>query len=142
MGDQAADANLVEEDLLEKILEEAPNAKITRFEAVQLYPKVTGESCSACSKKGTSDLFLKVRHGSILKLRKVDWKFSKETVSVPIIGRRVFKSVDWEKKEILMAVRDKCKEDNDVAHKLPIDRNEEESSVNKAALFGSQVSIT
>lgn len=96
-------------------------------------------SSVACSKKVTLDVYLKIRHGSSLVLRNIEWKVAKEDVSVPIIGRRVLESLGCDNGKMLMAARDKYGEDIDVSHRLPHDGNEEESSGNIAALFGESV---
>lgn len=140
MADQGADANFIDEQLLEQIQKETPSTKITQYNAEQVYRGVTGEPCLTCSKKVIMDVYLKIRHGSSLVLRNIEWKVARENIAIPIIGRRVLESIGCDNREMLMAARDKYGEEIDVAQRLDDDGNkEEESERNIAALFGESV---
>lgn len=60
MADQGADANLISEQLMNKIPKEAPTVVAVPFNTEQIYRGITGDPFLNCDKKGILDVFLRV----------------------------------------------------------------------------------
>lgn len=139
MADQGADANFISEHLASSVEHEMGNTLWTHLNPAQIYRGVTGESCLTCNGQLKLDIFLRVRHGSILIIRNIEWKVTKENIHIPMIGRRVLESLGSDNSEMLMAARDNYEEDVDVTVRLTKDGNEYNCSGNIAALFAESI---
>lgn len=123
--DQGANVNFISESLQNEILTKMPGAKPTSFKNDREFRSVTGEPCLTCSEKITLVVYLKIRHGTSLFLRKIEWKVVKESISVSMIRRRVRESLGCDNRKMLTATPEKFGEDIDVATRLAANDNEE-----------------
>lgn len=139
MADQGADANFMSARLFKEILQKMEKVHEKSLQPPQIYRGITGDPCLTCERAADMDVFLKIRHGSSLILRKINWKITNEDIPSPIIGRRVLESLGCDNREMLMAARDKYGDDIDVADRLATDGNQEENEGTIAALFGESV---
>lgn len=81
------------------------------------------------------------KHGLSIVLRNIEWKVPKESISMPIIGRRVLESLRSENRAMLTAARDQYGEEIDVPSRLSANGNKEteEGDGNIAAQFRESV---
>lgn len=104
-----------------------------------MYRGVTGHPCLACHQRVKPYMFLQIRYGTSLILKKILWKVTEEDIRKSITGRRVLDSLGCDKCEMLLAAGDKLGDDFDVKKRLIEDSNEEENDGTIAALYGESV---
>lgn len=94
--------------------------------------------CRTCSRNIYFDVYLTIRHGTILVLRNTDRRVAKELMSVPIIGRRVLEPLGYDYYKLLETLRDEYGDDINVPIRPVADGNEEtrERDGNIIALSG------
>lgn len=139
MADQGADANFISAKLLDEIKQKMGNIQQQTWNPPQTFRGVTGDPCLTCASSVKLNVFLQIRHGTRLVLRNIQWKVTKEDITLPIIGRKVLESLGCDNREMLMAARDKYGDEIDVNQRLEDDGNKEETEGKIAALFGESL---
>lgn len=118
MTDQGSDCNLLCPDTF-KLIEDANNENL---DITKLAPAVSftgvGKSKISCSKKVILDIQLRVRHGSRLILRKVEWLISDQPILHSLLGRPLLDAIGCNNKKMINIICDKHDGEIDMAEMM------------------------
>ena len=104
MADQGSDANILPPDTLELIPKAKPSAKVTTLDRTIYYETVDKSATSLpCSRKIKANVLLRVRHGTNLSLRGVEWLISDRPVGHALISRHVLCALGLDNRVLLAA---------------------------------------
>lgn len=113
LADNGSDDNLLPPDMLKKLLQCKPDLKVTLLDnpieysmAVDAQTK-SGVAKVVCDRTVKADVHLRIRHGSTLLLRNVEWAVSKQDAKHVLIGRPLLEALGLDMKNILEAACDR-----------------------------------
>lgn len=111
--DNGADDNLMPPGIFERLLKDDPKLSVTALaEPIEYSMAVDahgrdGIAKVVCDRTVRADVQLKIRHGSTLLLRNVEWAVSKQKARHVLIGRPLLEALGLDMKNILEAACDK-----------------------------------
>ncbi|CAN8071777.1 unnamed protein product [Agarophyton chilense] len=111
LADQGSDVNLLPKSIFQGITEAAPVVKAEELVPSRVYSGIsTGSPKQAeieCTERVSLDVQLRIRHGSKLLLRSLEWEIANADLDYVIIGRPVLQSIGCDNKAIIAAACDK-----------------------------------
>lgn len=105
MADQGADTNLLPPKVFEALKEADPDLSVTKLETPDCYASITGAAL-VCHKKVTADVQLRIRHGTRLLLRQVEWNVSDTDTDYVLLGRPTLQAIGCDNRAMLSAACD------------------------------------
>ncbi len=108
LADSGSDANIIPPSVLAKIKGADKNLLVTKLPNVVHYGTAdTSASSLPCSRKVTSTVLMRIRHGTNLALRGIEWLVSDRETDYVIIGKRVLASMGLDNRSLLAATCDR-----------------------------------
>lgn len=115
LADQGSDACIMPPDLFAQILQAEPSLKTKLLDTPIRYETVDKSAASlSCRKTIIMDVLLRIRHGTNLALRNIEWVVSDQPVSHAIISRHVLRSLGLDNRVLLAAACDRFHGEVDV----------------------------
>lgn len=100
MDDQVDDTRIIPSKIYEDVLKASTDIIPMALCPPQVYEGMTGDCCVKCTKSITSDISLKILHGSNLNQWNNFLNVVQENISCPIPGRRVIGFIGGDNKII------------------------------------------
>lgn len=110
LADQGSDACILPPSTLHKLQRANPNLKVVTLDRTVYYETVDKSATSLpCSRKIKASILLRIRHGTNLSLRNVEWLISDKPVGRAIISRHVLRALGLDNRVLLAAASDRFK---------------------------------
>lgn len=110
LADQGADASILPSHLLEKLRKADPQLKVIDLDRTVYYETVDKSAASLpCSRKIKAGVLLRIRHGTNLSLRNVEWLISDKPVGRALISRHVLRALGLDNRVLLATASDRFK---------------------------------
>lgn len=107
MADQGSDCNLLGPETLNAIQSSDSSVQTTKLDPPVSFNGVGKGATINCNKKVTLDVQLRVRHGTRLILRNVDWFVSEQSITNCLLGRPLLDAIGCSNRTMIQAACDK-----------------------------------
>ena len=107
LADQGSDTNLLPPDVFQWVKNAYPRLTTIPLQPPHSYSGVGSTGKITCHKKVQLDVSLRIRHGTKLILRGVEWGVSDQKTEFPILGRHVLQAIGCDNKSMLSTACDK-----------------------------------
>ena len=104
LADQGADANIVGQSVLDALKAANVNFCIRDLQEPKVYTSIDEDVRVTCRQHFMADIQLKIRHGTTLMLRGVDWLVSDVDNEQVIIGRPLLDAIGCSNRDMLTAI--------------------------------------
>ena len=108
LADQGSDTNLISKSVFGLIREAEPNLEAEILEPPIQFSSINQADAVVCRRRITADVELRIRHGTKLRLRNVEWLVSDGELAHVVIGRPVLEAIGCDNRALLAAASDRA----------------------------------
>ena len=107
LADNGSDTNLMPPAVFKQLQEACPTLTVITLEPAHCFNPIGSGPQITCKKKAKADTQLRIRHGTKLMLRDVEWLIPEEETECTILGRPVLQAIGCDNRALLSAACDK-----------------------------------
>ena len=106
LADQGSDVNLISNSVFQDLIRAESNLKTESIDPPAKFRSINQSDAVICSTRVVADVQLRIRHGTNLLLRNIEWHVSDSELPHVIIGRTVLEAIGCENRALLAAASD------------------------------------
>ena len=106
LADQGSDVNLISNSVFQDLIRAESNLKTESIAPPAKFGSINQSDAVICSTRVVADVQLRIRHGTNLLLRNVEWHVSDSELAHVIIGRTVLEAIGCDNRALLAAASD------------------------------------